>query len=47
MEYARKKKVDPIKIRAVSTVTPTYPMTSVEMPYFSTDSAGGGPGART
>jgi acetyl-CoA acetyltransferase len=39
MEYARKRKVDPVRIRAVSTVTPTYPMTSIEMPYFSTDSA--------
>ena len=39
MEYARKRNVDPVRIRAVSTVTPTYPMTSVEMPYFSTDSA--------
>ena len=39
MEFARKRNVDPVRIRAVSTVTPTYPMTSIEMPYFSTDSA--------
>jgi acetyl-CoA acetyltransferase len=39
MDYARKRKVDPVRIRAVSTVTPTYPMTTIEMPYFSTDSA--------
>jgi acetyl-CoA acetyltransferase len=39
MEFARKRNVDPVRIRAVSTVTPTYPMTTVEMPYFSTDSA--------
>ena len=39
MEYARKRKVDPVKIRAVSTVTPSYPQTTIDMPYFSTDSA--------
>ena len=39
MEYARKRNVDPVKIRAVSTVTPVYPQSTVEMPYFSTDSA--------
>ena len=39
MEYARKKKVDPVKLRAVSTVTPVYPQTIIDMPYFSTDSA--------
>ena len=39
MEYARKRNVDPVKIRAVSTVTPVYPQSTVEMPYISTDSA--------
>ena len=39
MEYARKMNVDPVKIAAVSTVTPTYPQTTIEMPYISTDSA--------
>jgi acetyl-CoA acetyltransferase len=39
MEYARKKKVDPVKIAAVSTITPTYPHTTIEMPYLATDSA--------
>jgi acetyl-CoA acetyltransferase len=39
MEYARKHNVDPVKIRAVSTITPTYPQTTIDMPYFSTDSA--------
>ncbi len=39
LEYARKRKIDPIKIAAVSTVTPIYPQTTIEMPNFSTDSA--------
>jgi acetyl-CoA acetyltransferase len=39
MEYARKRSVDPVKIMAVSTVTPTFPQTTIEMPNISTDSA--------
>ena len=39
MEYARKHATDPVRIRAVSTVTPTFPNTIIEMPNFSTDSA--------
>jgi len=39
MEFARKHSSDPVKIRAVSTVTPTYPNNVIEMPNFATDSA--------
>ncbi|MGW0043767.1 lipid-transfer protein [Rhodococcus sp. NPDC003348] len=40
MEYARKKGiVDPVKIKAISTVTPTFPQTIMDMPNFSTESA--------
>ena len=39
MEYARKHATDPAKIAGVSTVTPQYPNTVIEMPNFSTDSA--------
>jgi acetyl-CoA acetyltransferase len=39
MEYARRRGADPVRIAAISTVTPTYPSTVIEMPNFSTDSA--------
>ena len=40
MEYAKSRGIDsPVRIAAVSTVTPTYPNTVIEMPNFSTDSA--------
>ena len=39
MEFARKHTANPVKIAAISTVTPTYPSTIIEMPNFSTDSA--------
>ncbi|WP_430332750.1 lipid-transfer protein [Rhodococcus sp. ACT016] len=40
MEYARKKGiVDPVRIKAISTVTPTFPQTIMDMPNFSTESA--------
>ena len=41
MEFARKHTSNPIKIAAVSTVTPEYPNTVIEMPNFATDSAEG------
>jgi acetyl-CoA acetyltransferase len=41
LEYARKHTTDPVKIAAVSTVTPEFPQTVIEMPNFSTDSAAG------
>ncbi len=39
MEYARKHATNPVTISAVSTVTPRYPSTIIEMPNFATDSA--------
>ncbi|MBI4517096.1 MAG: lipid-transfer protein [Deltaproteobacteria bacterium] len=39
MEYARKRTTKPITIAAISTVTPKYPNTIIEMPNFATDSA--------
>jgi acetyl-CoA acetyltransferase len=38
-EYARKHTTKPVKIAAVSTVTPQFPNTVIEMPNFATDSA--------
>jgi acetyl-CoA acetyltransferase len=40
-DYARRKGVSgsPVRVRAVSTVTPSFPNTVIEMPHFSTDSA--------
>lgn len=39
MDYARRHTTDPVRVAAVSTVTPTYPQTVIEMPNFATDSA--------
>jgi acetyl-CoA acetyltransferase len=39
VEYARKRSTSPVKIAAVSTITPRYPNTVIEMPNFATDSA--------
>jgi acetyl-CoA acetyltransferase len=39
MEYARKRATKPVTIAAVSTVTPRFPQTIIEMPNFATDSA--------
>ncbi|MGW2560827.1 lipid-transfer protein [Streptomyces sp. NPDC001514] len=42
MEYARRHGVaDPVRVRAVSTVTPTYPRTVLDLPDIATDSAAG------
>src|SRR5690349_6446848 len=39
-EYARRKGLaSPVRVRAVSTVTPTFPQTVIDMPLFSTDSS--------
>ncbi len=39
MDYARRKGIAaPVRVRAISTVTPTFPQTIIEMPNFSTDS---------
>ncbi len=44
LDYARSRGVsNPVRIAAVSTVTPTYPNTVIEMPNFATDSAFGVP----
>jgi acetyl-CoA acetyltransferase len=39
MEYAKRHTSNPVRIAAISTATPTYPQTVIEMPNFSTDSA--------
>jgi len=39
MEFAKKRTTNPVTIAAVSTVTPQFPNTIIEMPNFSTDSA--------
>ncbi|MGB5680745.1 MAG: lipid-transfer protein, partial [Polyangiales bacterium] len=41
MDFARRHTTDPVKIAAVSTVTPVYPNTIIEMPNLSTDSSAG------
>ncbi|MEZ4330832.1 MAG: lipid-transfer protein [Myxococcota bacterium] len=44
MKYAKKKGIKkPVRISAVSTVSPTFPNTVIDMPDFSTDSAAGIP----
>ncbi|MEU4134087.1 lipid-transfer protein [Streptomyces wuyuanensis] len=43
VEYARRHGAgDPVRIRAVSTVTPTYPRTVLDLPDIATDSAAAG-----
>jgi acetyl-CoA acetyltransferase len=45
LEYARSHSAtDPIRVRAISTVTPSYPQTTIELPNFATDSAAGAGG---
>jgi len=39
MDFARKRTTRPITVAAISTVTPRYPNTVIEMPNFATDSA--------
>jgi acetyl-CoA acetyltransferase len=39
MDFARRHTTDPVRVAAVSTVTPTYPNAIIEMPNFATDSA--------
>jgi acetyl-CoA acetyltransferase len=43
MDFARKHTTDPVRVAGISTVTPTFPDTYVDMPAFSTDSAAGIP----
>ena len=49
MDYARKHGLaDPVRVRAISTVTPTFPNTVIDMPLLSTDPASAvDPGALT
>ena len=39
LDFARKHSANPVRIAAISTVTPRYPETVIEMPNFATDSA--------
>src|SRR6185436_18755509 len=42
VDYARRRGAsDRVKISAISTVTPAYPQTTIELPNFATDSAAG------
>jgi acetyl-CoA acetyltransferase len=41
LDFARRHTTTPVRIAAVSTVTPEFPQTIIEMPNFSTDSAAG------
>ena len=43
LEFARKHTTNPVKVAAISTVTPTFPNTVIDMPEFTTDSAAGIP----
>ena len=38
-EFARRHATDAVRVAAISTVTPTYPQTVLELPAFATDSA--------
>jgi acetyl-CoA acetyltransferase len=38
MEYARKRKIEPVKIAAISTASPVYPDAIINVPQVSTDS---------
>ncbi len=41
MEYAKAHgHTDPVRVAGISTVTPTYPDTVIDLPYLATDSAG-------
>ncbi|GAA0957641.1 lipid-transfer protein [Actinocorallia libanotica] len=39
MEFARSRGLDPVRISGLSTVTPTFPKTVLDLPDFATDSA--------
>ncbi|WP_235736246.1 lipid-transfer protein [Nocardioides alcanivorans] len=46
VEYAKKHGIaDPVRIKAISTVTPTFPNTIIDMPLFSTESSAAVPAA--
>jgi acetyl-CoA acetyltransferase len=39
LDYARRHTTNPVRVAAISTVTPTYPNTIIEMPNLATDSS--------
>ena len=41
MDFATRRTAQPVKVSAISTVTPTYPQTVLELPGFATDAAVG------
>lgn len=43
MEFARRHTTAPVRVAAVSTMTPQYPNTVIEMPHFATDSGHSSP----
>jgi acetyl-CoA acetyltransferase len=48
MDYARKHGIaDPVRVRAISTVTPTFPNTVIDMPLLSTDPVNATPPGQT
>jgi acetyl-CoA acetyltransferase len=48
MDYAKKHGLaNPVRVRGISTVTPTFPNTILDMPNLSTDAAGDAPAGRT
>jgi acetyl-CoA acetyltransferase len=44
MDYAKRLQKKPVTIEAISTITPTFPSTQLEMPDLATDSAASVPG---
>ena len=42
VEYAKKHGLSDVRIKAISTVTPTFPNTVIDMPLMSTESSAGG-----
>jgi acetyl-CoA acetyltransferase len=42
VDYARRHGLSVVRIKAISTVTPTFPNTVIDMPLMSTESSGGG-----
>lgn len=48
MDYAKKHGLaNPVRVRGISTVTPTFPNTILDMPNLATDAAGDAPAGRT
>jgi acetyl-CoA acetyltransferase len=39
LDFARRRAVEPVRIRSISTVTPTYPNTVLDLPQLASDSA--------